>query len=233
MVNIGAQCDKLKLGVKGGSENDGAAGDRFGTTVAVSGDLIAVGAWRDDSDTGSVYLFSRNHGGSDNWGQLVKITGDDTVAGDSFGLDVALEDDRLLVGAPKAKDGSNEVTGVAYVFEENQGGPGNWGQIAKITENVNDENAKFGRAVALEGDLAVIGSPEQHNHINEGAVFLYRRNAGGTDAWGRVESPAPFQSQEGDHYGVSVAIDNGMLLVGANLSDPLGNKSGSAYVLDD
>src|SRR5207302_129505 len=73
------------------------------------------GADGKNSSTGAAYIFSRNQGGADNWGQVQKLTASDGAANDRFGRSVALSDDAIVVGA----DGKNSYTGAAYVFEIN------------------------------------------------------------------------------------------------------------------
>jgi hypothetical protein len=69
--------------------DDGAEGDIFGYSVAISGDTLVVGApWADVGgvyDQGAAYLFSRNQGGVDAWGQVAKLTADEGATGDYFG----------------------------------------------------------------------------------------------------------------------------------------------------
>lgn len=58
--------------------SDGAYDDRFGKSVSISGDYAIAGAWYDDdngSGSGSSYIFYRNEGGMDNWGQQQKLLG--------------------------------------------------------------------------------------------------------------------------------------------------------------
>ncbi len=57
--------------------SDAEADDYFGRCVAISGDIAVVGAYGEDaggSDSGSAYVFERNQGGADNWGQVKKLT---------------------------------------------------------------------------------------------------------------------------------------------------------------
>ncbi|MCH7811589.1 MAG: FG-GAP repeat protein, partial [Chloroflexi bacterium] len=57
--------------------SDAQAGDQFGFSVAVSGDTAVVGAFFEDAggtDAGAAYVFQRDQGGADNWGQVKKLT---------------------------------------------------------------------------------------------------------------------------------------------------------------
>ena len=82
--------------------SDGAADDLFGVSVAISGDTAIVGALHDDdngSSSGSAYVYRRDQGGVDNWGQVTKITASDGAALDVFGRSVAISGDTAIVGA--------------------------------------------------------------------------------------------------------------------------------------
>ena len=98
--------------------SDGAEWDQFGNSVSISGDRVLVGATSDSDDgyrSGSAYIFSRNHGGADNWGQAQKINASDGAEDDLFGRSVAISRDRVLVGA-FCDDDIGIESGSAYVF---------------------------------------------------------------------------------------------------------------------
>jgi len=113
----------------GGSDNwgevkklvasDAEEGDRFGWSVAVSGDIAVVGAHAEGAggdEAGAAYVFSRNQGGTDNWGEVEKFTASDTEAGDFFGFSVAVSGEVAVVGAV-AEDAGGLNAGAAYVFQ--------------------------------------------------------------------------------------------------------------------
>jgi hypothetical protein len=88
--------------------SDGEAKDEFGWSVAVSGDTLVVGAYLDDDNgnkSGSAYVFERNHGRADNWGQVVKLLASDGDVQDQFGWSVAISEDTLVAGAYQNKNG--------------------------------------------------------------------------------------------------------------------------------
>lgn len=94
---------------------DAEPGDQFGSDVAVSGDTVAVGAWREDARgdaSGSAYLFRRREEG---WGLLAELTAADTRAHDQFGSALALEGETLIAGAFGASEERFD-SGSAYVF---------------------------------------------------------------------------------------------------------------------
>ena len=92
---------------------DAAAGDKFGTSVAVDGGTVAIGAWYGNSagsGSGSAYVFRTSDGGA-SYGQVVKLTASDAAVGDWFGYPVAIANGTIAVGAIGAGTG-----GAAYVF---------------------------------------------------------------------------------------------------------------------
>lgn len=64
--------------------------DRFGHSVAISGDTMVVGAYGKDNSAGAVYLFYRNQGATNNWGQFKKLLASDRASGDQFGFAVSM-----------------------------------------------------------------------------------------------------------------------------------------------
>jgi hypothetical protein len=102
--------------------SDAEAEDVFGVSVAISGDYALVGAESEDgagSQRGAAYLFYRNQGGADNWGELKKIVASDAANDDTFGYSVAMDGDYLVVGAD-GEDGAGTIRGAAYLFYRNQ-----------------------------------------------------------------------------------------------------------------
>src|ERR1700730_12304775 len=109
---------------------DAASGDQFGYSIKISGDTAVVGAYQKNSSTGAAYIFERNKGGVDNWGQVQELTASDAAQGDEFGEKVAINGDTVVIGA----ENKNLGTGAAYIFERNQGGiADNWGQVKELT----------------------------------------------------------------------------------------------------
>ena len=141
--------------------------------MAVSGDTVVVGAIGDGdngAESGSAYIFTRNQGGVDNWGQTAKITAAGGAEYDSFGDAVAVSGDTVVVGAR-----GNDDNGSAYVFSRNAGGADTWGQTAKIIAAAGAVGDRFGDAVAVSGDAVVVGAPlDDDNGSDSGSAYVYR-----------------------------------------------------------
>jgi VCBS repeat-containing protein len=206
---------------------DGAAYDHF-DCVSVSSDTAVVGAmWADvgdNIDQGAAYVFYRNQGGLDAWGQVAKLTADGATGELRFGASVAVNGDTALVGA--------YWDPAAYVFYRNQSGADAWGQVAKLTP-ADGWVERFGWSVSVSGDTAVVGADgaDVGDNPNQGAAYVFYRDQGGLDAWGQVAKLTADDGGDGDHFGYSVSVSGDTAVVGANKADIGGNYyQGAAYV---
>ncbi len=135
-------------------------------SVAVSGDIAVVGAPSDPWDmiigwlAGAAYVFQRDQGGTDNWGEVKKLTASDAEAYDWFGMSVAVSGDTAVVGAPW-EDAGGENAGAAYVFQQDQGGPDNRGETQKLTASDAQVGDEFGTSAAVSADTALAGAPQE------------------------------------------------------------------------
>ena len=206
--------------------SDAVAGDNFGKAVAVSGDVVLIGAPRRDlpgPDAGAAYVFQRNQGGPDNWGQVAQLLSTDLAAGDDFGSAVALSCNHALVGAPGNDDQAFD-SGSAYVFKRNQGGQDNWGQVVKLIPSGGATLDEFGTSVSLEGDVGIVGAPG--NEIagsNPGTAYVFRRTMIAPEIWVEItQLTAEASTGVDDDFGSSVSISGDLCLVGASLTQSCG-----------
>jgi len=122
--------------------SDGAAGDYFGSSVAVSGDTALVGAYYDDDNgdrSGSAYLYQRQADGC--WIETAKLTASDGAQGDWFGYSVAISGDTALVGT-WFDDDNGSASGSAYLYQRQA--DGSWSETAKLTASDGAEYDWFG-----------------------------------------------------------------------------------------
>jgi len=199
--------------------SDASTIEGFGQSVALDGDTIVVGAQFDSLSggtyEGAAYVFERDAGGADNWGEVKKLTASDPEGGSKFAFRVAINGDTVIVGAPD-KDEVVQWEGAAYVFERDAGGTNNWGEVKKVVALAPNAYEHFGSDVAVSDDTAFIGAPRNDNQGSEtGAVYVLERNLGGANNWGVLKivygSDATIQSS----FGTSVAVSGGALIVGA------------------
>ena len=159
------------------SADDGAAGDSFGFSLAVSGDTAVVGAPRhqvgDQPFQGAAYAFVR---GATAWQQQgPALIAADGAAADAFGTSVAISLDTILVGAPAHDVASKTDQGAAYVFTRvgeswTQQGPA-------LVAPDGQAGDTFGNAVALSADTALVGAPVRQVGENQyqGAAYVFVR----------------------------------------------------------
>jgi len=210
--------------------------DQFGRAVTVVGDVAVIGAERDDaaaSNAGAAYVFERNaNGGTNNWGEVKKLTASDAKNTDLFGCSVALDGDVAVVGAFEENSGGTD-SGAAYVFERNtNGGTNNWGQIEKLVASDAQANDEFGWSVAVDGDVVIVGARyEDTGGSGAGAAYLFERNAGGTNTWDEVKKIQASDKHGDLWYGWSVAVAGDVTLIGAPGDDDKGVNAGAAYVM--
>lgn len=181
------------------ASNAGAL-DEFGSSVAVSGDTIAVGApFEDDNgqEAGAVYLFEKD---SSSWLQTAKLGGGEIAAGDFFGTSVALDAGRLVIGARGDDNGANG-SGAAYVFRKVAA---TWGNENRLKATIPAATAEFGTSVAIWGERIVCGAPgDDAAGNNAGAVFSFHRS---TSGWGASTNHPATNPGAGDGYGGAVTI---------------------------
>ncbi len=210
--------EKAKL-----TASDAAAGDLFGNTVAVSGDLLVVGAPLSDAggfNAGAAYVF-RFDGAS--WVAEARLIASDAEAGDEFGSPVAVSGDAILVGA-RFDDDAGDNSGAAYVYRLVNG---SWVEEAKLTASDAAGGDTFGKSLSLRGDLAVIGSPnDDDGGANSGSAYVFQFNGTG---WVAADKLNAFDAAPGDRFGDAVAGDGAALVVGSSGDDDGGANSGSLY----
>lgn len=213
--------------------SDAASGDQLGHSVAISGDTVVVGANHADapgfSSSGAAYVFTRNQGGTDNWGQVKKLTAGDGAADDQFGYSVAISGDTVVVGSPWDDD-DGSASGSAYIFQRDKDGADNWGQVEKLTASDAAAGDRLGFSVAISGDHVVAGAPWNTNsYADSGAAYVFARDKDGTDKWGEVEKLFVTDGTVGDYLGYSVAISGSTAVAGAYRYT---TDTGAAYVFE-
>lgn len=160
---------------------DGRVGDEFGTSVALAGETVAVGApYHDDIrfNAGAVFLFEREDGG---WAQEAELVPSGVAASAWTGVSVALDGDTLLVGA-RGDAGIAANTGAAYLYERAASA---WGSPRKLVVSDGASLDGFGFAVALSRATFVVAAPSDDDvGANSGSVHIFGLD---TDTDGRPD----------------------------------------------
>lgn len=205
------------------------AGIHFGQAVALDGDTLAVGAPFAALGEqfilplrGAVYIFTRSGG---QWTFRQKLSASPSGSLDEFGAALALDGDRLLVGAPAADPAEEEDAGAAYLFERVDGV---WSQQAVLSASYPQANAQLGTAVALQGALALAGAPvtKVGDKEGQGAVMVFSEASN----WKQHTLLLDPNGEEFDGFGTAVAIDGTLTAFGAPYAGDGDHPGGTTVV---
>ncbi|MFH0900516.1 MAG: hypothetical protein V2A73_07795 [Pseudomonadota bacterium] len=193
--------------------SDSVDGDRFGAAVALSSDTVIVGAPTGNSGAtiraGAVYSFVR----SQDWKES-KIDRGGIATGYEYGAAVALSGDTLLVGSPMATAGGQVGAGCAFAFVRD--GAGSWQAQGDALEcGTPAPGDQCGYAVAVDGDLAVLGAPHRDNGASaaeSGMIFAFVRSEG---SWNSLPGVVGATTVARDRLGFSVGLSGSIAVAGA------------------
>lgn len=201
----------------------------FGWSVAMDGNVVAVGAPGDNSDAGSVYVFAKPLGNWQNMNQTAKLTATTSVGVENLGWSVSIGGNTVVAGAP----GEDYDRGAVYVFVK----PGLlWADItesAKLTASDGASDDRFGQSVHIHTSVIAVGAPyfDRGNLIDAGATYVFQEQNGGWADATEDSSVEPGDAGASDKFGWDVALGGGVGIVGAVGDDVNGNADqGSAYV---
>ncbi|WP_367874558.1 FG-GAP repeat protein [Luteolibacter sp. Populi] len=230
---------------------NGELADRLGTFIACSNGTIAASAVGDtdtyDTTVKSIYLFEKDRGGADNWGQVpgVRIQGLNFASGFNYGSLFDLSGDLLVVGSPAEnyqatpQSPTIQFQGAVYLYGRNQGGANQWGLLPNGRRYAADGlfGDFFGRWVSISGDLIAIGANSvdlSASQADAGAVYILSRNQGGANNWGFLPGRlTAADAAAGDAFGAFVDLAGDVLAVRASSDDVAGtNNAGSVYLYE-
>jgi nucleoside-specific outer membrane channel protein Tsx len=204
--------------------SDGAINDTFGQAVALSGNILVIGAplhtVGSNSQQGAAYVFVESGG---IWNEQAELTASNGKAGDGFGVSVAISGSTIVVGAMY----SNTQQGAAYVFVESGG---TWSQQAELTASDGGSYQDFGFSVAVSGSTIVVGA---YNHpvgsnSSQGAAYVFVQSGA---SWSQQAELTSSDGGFADGFGQSVAVSGSTALVGAPRHEVGSNyNQGAAYV---
>ena len=212
---------------------DGAAGDGFGESVAISGDTVVVGCLHDEiganPDQGSTYVFVKPGSAWTDMTQTAQLAASDGAAGDLNGISVAISGETVVVGAHL----NNISQGAAYVFVKPASGWSNMTQTAKLTVSDGAIDDQVGISVAISGDVIAVSSLFDNvgPNADQGSASVFVKPGGGWSDMTQTAKLTPADGATGDLFGRSVAV-SGDIVVVWSLFDQVGPNQfqGSAYV---
>ena len=205
---------------------DGEAGDGFGISLAVSGDIAVIGAAHDDDggvDSGSAWVFRLTEAG---WCPEQKLLPPDGADHDWFGLAVAVSGDRALVGA-FGNDDNGPDSGSAYVFHYEGI---RWSRQCWVVASDGAANDRFGYAVAMHGDVALVGAfGDDEGGSESGSAYVFRLDGA---EWVEEAKLRPSHGEAEDRFGRSVAIWGDTALIGLPQRWSGGIGAGCVFIYD-
>jgi len=193
--------------------SDAQANDWFGSSVALSGNRLVVGASGEDTaglNAGKLYIFDWDCTTS-TYAEVAQLTASDARAYDYFGDSVSLSGNRLVVGATGDSTADLEA-GKVYVYDWNGSA---YIEVAQLTASDASTSDWFGRSVALSGDgnRLIVGAQREDTANQEaGKVYIYLWTG---DAYIEVAQLTASDAYPSDWFGRSVTIDGTRLVVGA------------------
>jgi len=203
--------------------DDASAQDSFGRRVAIDGDVCVVTAPLDDDNgpsSGSAYVFQFDG----TWFQLQKLTAKSGAESDQFGLGLAMDGERIVLGAPWANDGQ----GRAHVFDR---ADVMFFETAVLADPNGASMDNFSFGMDVDGDLIAIGSYLDDDVAEDaGSLFLFQQAPTGWSLFQHIEPNGV--SLIDDQFSVSIAIDNSVMLVGNRFADVDGLPAGAVTVFD-
>ncbi|QQR90554.1 MAG: FG-GAP repeat protein [Myxococcales bacterium] len=201
-------------------------GDTFGSSVAMDGTWMAIGAEKrerdgqpSNSEAGAVYLFERV---GNSWIEQQRVTGSLLQDHDNYGWPITLSGTRLVIGA-SAYDAPSR-TGRVYVFEYDGS---SWTETQTFTASDAGAGDGFGSSLSLRGDTLLVGAPGSGTG---GAAYLYQYNG---NLWQEGIIYTQASNSGADQFGFEVLLLSDVALIGAPFTDPSPAQDvGSLYVMD-
>ncbi len=187
-----------------------ALADFFSYSVAVSGSRIAVGDPGNSiffSPAGKVFIYEYDGA---IWNETDVVSASDATDWDSFGWSIALEGDRLAVGAP-SREGAGEDRGGLYLYEFDGV---SW--VEEILEPaVTADFDRLGTAVSLDGDRVAAGALQVDGFVTYGSGKILVFNGAGGAPWIEEATLSSSVIGDGDGFGSAMALAGDQVYVGA------------------
>ena len=198
-----------------------AAGDGFGTSLSVDGDVAVLGAPGSDfagGDAGAAYVYRFDGVG---WVETAILVASDTVDGDHFGVSVSVSGETIVVGATWIDEYDRAMPGAAYIFRFDGA---EWVEEARLVSDDPMASDNFGLAAAIFGDTVVIAAPADiENGEFSGAAYVFRHIGG---RWNREQKLLVSDGGAYDHFGSAVDAGEDIVVIGA-----IGyHRTGEAFV---
>lgn len=153
-----------------------------------------------------------------------KLAATDGAPNDNLGTAVDISGDFVIMGSPFHDDLGSD-SGSAYIGQRDGG---SWTTVQELKASDGATEDWFGFAVAIDGDVAVIGAyGDDDNNEDSGSAYVFRRNG---STWVQEQKLLAPDGASGDQFGKSVVVSQDVVIVGAAQNDDNGEDAGAAYV---
>ena len=197
--------------------SDGAAGDQFGYAVSISGDYAVIGSNLRSSSQGGAYVFQRTGAV---WAEHATLVPADNAPSGEFGISVAIHGDSIIVGAHRDSTISS-IQGSAYVFVRSGSV---WSQQGKLTALDGAANDRFGSAVSISSDSAVVGAFQADSE--QGSAYTFIRSA---TTWSQQQKLTASDGRANSWFGYSVSISGDSVIIGSPAYDGPSSLTSANY----
>ena len=204
--------------------------DRFALSTGISGTYTIIGARQEDdaggNDSGKVYIYNNSTGNIVHTLDNPNPVG--TSAFDNFGYSVAVDGNYAIIGAP-SEDDSNNDSGKAYIYDVTTG------NLVHTLNNPNpfgtSQDDYFGISVDITGNRCIVGAhgEDEGGGVFSGKAYIFDVTTG--NLVHTIDNANAYGTPEQDQFGIEVAIDGNVAIIGARLEDDAsGSSSGKAYL---
>jgi len=206
-----------------------ASYDSFGSALALSGDRLVVAAEWDDAgaaDAGSAYVFDLGSGTPAT--PVFTLSNPNPAASDRFGISVAVDGDRVVVGVLFADLGASNA-GRAYVYDLGGMTPGT--PVLSLSNPAPTADAYFGRSVGISGQIVAVGAHnDRTGPQGTGSVHVYNLGSGTPETpVHAIFNPGPGSNEA---FGSTLVLRGKRLLVGDFVENTGATASGTAYLYE-
>lgn len=207
---------------------NGVSGDEYGSSVAIDGDVMVVGAVQGDAtDTNSGYANVYRFNGSE-WVFEQQLLPSNSGSWDQFGSAVDVEGNTIIVGAYGDWISSSiQDSGAVFVFTYNGS---TWTEQTRLVASDAASGDRFGHAVALDGTRLVVGAYlDDDNGSGSGSAYIFE---GSGASWTQTAKLTASDGHSDARFGRHVSLNGDTVFIGAYYTDAAGDSSGSVYIYE-
>ena len=188
----------------------------FGGAIAIGANAIFIGEPLNGPTPGAVYVYRKGPAPRGAWTEAAKLTASDGKPSDRFGSALGVQGNALAIGAPAA----DSARGAVYLFESPRAG--GWTERARLVPPAREPGDNLGASLAVDEGLLLVGATGHDSSM--GIVHAWRKEG---SSWVAAGTLIGSDSKRGDRFGSSIAIQNGVVLIGAPRHN---DQAGAAYV---